>query len=287
MNAIKYAAATLLLAALAGPAFGAGKNAAEVRKQTEMSMVLTGKVSIADDGQVRSLQIDRENEVPALVAGVVRGSMSKWRFDPLKPGQTDAGTTTMSVRVVASPAPEQGADKFALRIVSASFGETPEDEMPKRISQQLPVFPMEAAFARAPATVYLVARIGRNGKVEEIFAEQVNLKAVGNERQMNQFRKLFADSSLAAAKRWRFAPPTRGPEVDSDHWSIRVPVDFVFNAKQTPYGHWEAYIPGPRQSAPWRASEGEDTAGVDAVSGTKMRMAVDRGPRLLTPLPQG
>ncbi|MGO1069967.1 energy transducer TonB [Lysobacter sp. CA199] len=286
MNAIKYTASALLFAALAWPAFGAGKSATEVRKQIEMSMVLTGRVTIADDGQVRSLQIDRENEVPALVGQVVRGSVSKWRFDPLKPGETDAGTTSMRVRVVASPAPEEGPDKFALRIVSASFGETPEDEMPKRASFKPPVFPMAAAYARAPATVYLVARIGRNGKVEEVFAEQVNLKAVGNERQMKQFRELFADASVTAAKRWTFTAPARGPEVDDDHWSVRVPVDFVFERQDARYGHWEAYVPGPRQKASWQASERDATAGVDAVSGDKMQM-VGRGPRLLTPLPQG
>ncbi|MEH6421257.1 hypothetical protein [Pseudomonas sp. CGJS7] len=287
MNAIKYTAATLLLAALAAPAFGASKYVTELRKQMERSMLLSGKISIADDGQVRSLQIDREKEVPALVRAVVRDSASKWRFGPRKLGQAFAGTATMQLRVVASPAPEEGADKFAVRIVSAVFGETPADEMPKQVSLQSPVYPSVAAYAGAPATVYLVARIGRNGNVEEVFAEQVNLKAIGNEQQMNNLRKLFADASLTAAKHWRFAPPTRGPEVDSDHWSVRVPVEFELGSRPAPYGHWEAYVPGPRQSAPWRASEGEDTAGVDAVSGGKMRMAGGSGPRLLTPLSQG
>lgn len=287
MNLMKRAACAALLLAFAIPALAAGKGPGAVRKQIEMSMVLTGKVRIAADGHVQGLQIDRESEVPAPVGQLIRGAVPQWKFDPAHPGDAaDADGTPMSVRVVLRQAPEQGAENYTLRIVSAHFGESKPAEMPASVSLPPPSFPRAALAARLPATVYLVARIGRDGKVSDAFAEQVNLRAIGSERQMDEFRKKFADASLNAVKRWRFTPPREGAEVGADHWQVRVPVDFLFELKRPAYGQWEAYVPGPRARAPWLQTDQDATAGVDAFSGTGLRM-LGRGPRLLTPLSQG
>ncbi|MGH8081872.1 MAG: energy transducer TonB [Lysobacter sp.] len=281
MNTIKSAAWTMLLLALALPAFAEGKGPRAVRKQVELSMVVTGKVRIDDAGHVQGLEVDRESELPAAVAGLIRGSVTKWEFEPLRPGQT-AAASPMAVRVVARQAPDEGKDKFTMRIVSASFGETPREEMPNGIALQPPVFPASALSARVPATVYLVARVGRDGKVQDIVAEQVNLRAVGSEQQMIGFRKQFADASIATAKRWKFAPPTQGEDAGAADWVVRVPVDFLFDLKRPAYGQWEAYVPGPRQRALWNRFD-QGTAGVDAFSSDRPQL-LGRGPRLLTAL---
>src|SRR5262245_14100057 len=119
MNTMKRAAWIVLLTVLTAPAWAAGKAADGVRKQVEMSMVLTGKVRIADDGSVRGLQIDRESEVPSAVAELVRGDVSRWKFDPVHAGEALADeATSMTVRVVARAASDQGDGKYAVHIVS-------------------------------------------------------------------------------------------------------------------------------------------------------------------------
>lgn len=287
MNAMRRFTCAAMVLALALSAWAAGKGPGAVRKQVEMSMVLTGTVRLADDGRVLGLAIDRESEVPAVVSELIRASVPQWRFDRLGQGESgDADGTPMTLRVVARPASGQGEDAFALRIVSASFGQTRREAMPTVVSAPPPGFPAAAVSARLPATVYVVALIGKDGQVEDAFAEQVNLRAIGSERQMVAFRKRFADASVAAARRWRFAPPTQGSQVDADRWVVRTPVDFVFDLPRPVYGRWEAYVPGPRQHAPWSRLDREATAGVDAFAGSEMQW-LGRGPRLLTPLSGG
>lgn len=280
MKGMNWIAGTLLLAALALPATVAAQGVAAVRKQVEMSMILTGKVSIAADGRVSGLQVDQEGEVPAPVAQLVRDAVPRWNFDPLPAGAPAATVDTpMTLRVVLRPSPEQGEDRFVLRIASAAFGDIAAEEMPRMVSAPPPRFPQDALSARMPATVYLVVRVGRDGRVADAFAEQVNLFALGTQQQMDRFRQQFVGTSLAAVKRWRFAPPTRGQDVDADSWQVRVPVDFVFNTQRPKPGAWQVYVPGPRQRASW-AREAADH-GVDAVAGTGPQ-PVGRGRRLLS-----
>lgn len=68
-----YVAMWLAMAmAFASPAFAAGKGPGAVRKQAEMSMVVTGQVRIAADGRVDEVRIDRESEIPKAVADLIR-----------------------------------------------------------------------------------------------------------------------------------------------------------------------------------------------------------------------
>ena len=296
MKGMSRIAGTLLLAVLAAlalPATVAAQGVAAVRKQVEMSWVVVGQVRIAADGRVEGLQLDRESELPAPVVQLVRESVPRWRFDPL-PADVPAQTaqTPMTLRVVLRPAPESAEPaaaqpqpaSFVLRIVSARFGDTPADAMPRMLSAPPPRFPKDALGARMPATVYLVVRVGRDGRVVESFAEQVNLFALGSEQQMARFRQQFADTSLAAVKRWRFAPPTRGDEVGADSWQLRVPVDFLFDVRRPKPGTWRVYVPGPRQRAPW-ARETADS-GVDAFADSGPQ-PIGGGRRLLSALGDG
>lgn len=273
MKAMKWFAHIALLAALAAPALAAAQGPRAVRMQAEMSMVLTGTVRIAADGAVEAVSIDREAQVPEQVARLVRQAAPQWRFEPLAANAPGAAADTpMTLRVAVRRDPQQGDDVFVMRIASATFGADGPGEAPSSGSVPPPVYPMPAAMVGMPATVYVVARFGRDGKVGDAFVEQVNLHKVGSEQQMVGFRKSFATASLAAAKRWTFVPPSQGRAAAYDSWQVRVPVAFMLAGAQEPaYGQWEVYVPGPRQRAPW-AEHGADI-GVDALAGN--------GPRLL------
>ena len=76
----------------------------------------------------------------------------------------------------------------------------------------------------------LLAFIGREGdrreRLQDVVAEQVNLRVVTTENMMGKLRDMFADASISAARKWEFTPPARGDDVDAEYWSVRVPVDF-------------------------------------------------------------
>lgn len=269
----------------AAPAFAAGKGPGAVRKQAEMSMVVTGQVRIAADGRVDGVRIDRENEIPKAVADLIRQNVPQWRFEPLATSGAAAETDTpMNLRVVARRLYEQADEAYELRLGSAHFGRDEPSHLPSQAEMRPPTYPELAARSNVSGLVYVVARIGRDGRVEDAFAEQVNLHAVGNEAQMKRFRELLAQSTLTTAKQWRFAPPTQGPYADETHWLVRVPVAYALKRDRTPaYGQWDLYIPGPRQRAPWIDADRDATAGVDAFGDERMQ-SVGRGRRLMTPL---
>ncbi|QQP95206.1 protein tonB [Lysobacter enzymogenes] len=280
MKANKWFANLALIAALAAPALAAAQGPRAVRMQAEMSMVLTGKVRIAAGGAVEDVSVDREGEVPQQVAKLIRQAAPQWRFEPLA---ADAPAVSadmpMTVRVAVRRDPQQGEDVFVMRIVSATFDAQGPGEAPRSGSMTPPTYPMQAALVGMPATVYVVARFGRDGKVADAFVEQVNLHKVGSEQQMVGFRKSFAAASLAAAKRWSFVPPSQGKAAAEHNWQVRVPVAFMLAGTQEPaYGQWDVYVPGPRQRAPW--AQRSDDIGVDALAGNGPRL-VGHGRRLI------
>lgn len=109
---------------------------------------------------------------------------------------------------------------------------------------------------------------------------------------MAKLRDVLAKASINTARKWTFIPPSSGKDVTREFWSVRVPVNYAFsddrNAAAERYGRWRAFIPGPKQRAPWvtgdAAENGSDLlpeGGIYMVDGAK------RGLRLLTPLEQG
>jgi len=116
--------------------------------------------------------------------------------------------------------------------------------------------------------------------------EQVNLRTVGSERQMQKMREEFAKAALVAARRWLLNPAPG--ESDRGYDVARIPVDFAIRThpSQMPaqvYGQWEVYIPGPRQRAPWAA--GEDASPDAMASGELYPEGGQR--RLMTSLQSG
>jgi len=188
----------------------------------------------------------------------------------------------MSVRMVARPT---GEDGFALSISGVEFGEYDDQstEYLTRDRMDPPKYPMAAVRMGGKGTVYLVLRVNRDGRVADLFVEQVNLTAIGTEPEMVQIREHLAKAATGAAWKWTFHPPTTGETVDDEHWSVRVPVAFELDRPETPrYGKWQAYLPGPRQTASWA----QDGASPDAIAAGGLR-PVGGGVKLLTPLQDG
>lgn len=106
----------------------------------------------------------------------------------------------MGLRIVAQQA---GQDKYNLRIDSSSFGESDKEDGETITAREfgVPRYPENAARSGVTGTVFLVMKIGRNGKVEDLATEQVNLTVVGTEEQMRQGRDWLSRVARVAAKK--------------------------------------------------------------------------------------
>lgn len=267
---------------LHGSAVAGGRD--EIRKQAEMSMLLTGSIEIDRDGSVAKYELDNAGDLPPVAARIMDQASATWRFEPvIIDGKPVRARTAMSVRLAAKP--RENSEGFDVRISAANFGKPGEGEWVTSKGRLLrPKYPPQAAAGGVRGTVYVVVRIGRDGKVEDAVAEQVNLGAVDRtEAAMQRWRDTLAGASLQAARRWTFVPPTRGEEADAPFWLARVPVSYLLPGDKVPVpGKWETYIPGPRQSAPWLGGI-DASLGADAVAGDGI-FPLKGGPRLLTPL---
>ena len=262
----------------------AGDGRKAMRENIEASMLVSGTIHVDPQGHVERYVIDQDGALPDPVARLLAQAIPDWRFEPtLHDGAPAFVETSMRVRVAAT---RQSEDAVAFRISGASFGgwDNAEDQLAddrETRRNNPPRYPREALRRGAMATVYLLARVGLDGNTQEVIAEQVNLRYLGSERVLDEFREDFAKASIRAAREWTFAVPG---DVDTDkgYWSVRVPVEFTIDDFETPgYGEWDSYIPGPRQSA-WWDDEGASRGGDSYVSGGIY--PVGGGLKLLTPL---
>ncbi len=257
----------------------------QVKQTAEGAMVLTGEIDIGTEGQVEGFTMDQRDKVAADLAGFVERSVQGWRFEPvIRDGKPVRARTFVNIRLGAKAGPE-GNDIVTLQ--AASFGKYDPDatDEVKGVKLQPPVYPTAALDRGGQGEVVLILKIGRDGKVLDSVAEQVNLRVVGDESQMNKLREVFARQSVNTSRRWTFRPPTTGDQVDAPFWSVRVPVNFSFTDSAVGYGQWTVFIPGPRNGAPWReniAPEG-DVGGLLMNGGVYMA-DLNKSPRLLTPL---
>ena len=293
----------VLLASLASAADA--RNVRAVRKQVEGSMLVTGRVTITQEGTVGDWTIDRREELPPAVVNVIDASAPGWRFEPiLIDGKPAHGSARMSLRMVAERVDDE---RFRVSIRNGYFGREavlmakevagrpdapsgePSGDRVSKVRMDAPHYPQLALRAGVTGTVYLVVRIGRSGEVMDVVAEQVNLRVVGLEREMVRMRDMLARSALAAARRWQFNPPTSGEAAEEPFWSVRVPVDYNIQGVGQPaaYGRWEAYVPGPRVPVPWQMEslEGFDIAPDTLIAGEVYQVGMAM--KLLGPLEGG
>lgn len=257
----------------------------DASQQIEASMVVTGSINVEPDGSVSGYKLDRPEKLPQGVVDLVAKAVPAWRFEPvLVDGKAVAAKAKMSLRATAR---KLGPERYEVGIRSANFGgEALPGESVKSKSMTPPSYPIDMARKGVSGTAYVVLRIGRDGHVEDAVAEQVNLKTLGSTREMSSWRDAFAKSALAAARKWTFVPPTKGEDVDDDYWQVRVPVDYQMGYERVAkYGQWDAYLPGPRMSAPWQEPELSASA-PDAVDGSGV-YSLRQSLHLLTPLGNG
>ncbi len=265
----------LLLASCIGTVFAAGP--AAVRKQIESSLLVKGTIDLTSEGGVVGYALDDAETLPSGIKSMLARVVPQWRFEPVKltAGATKA-RATMSVRLVAK---KLDADTFAVEIRGAQFGVEASSSSSRGLSP--PSYPEPAAQAGVGGTVYVALKIGRDGRVEEAIAEQVNLRFVASEKEMQRWRDLLAKATLRTAKNWTVLPPKDHP-LDAPYWTARVPVAFVaYEEKEPDDKKWQTYVPGPRAMIPWRT--GDPDTGADALAAGGV-YPLDGGPRLLTAL---
>lgn len=253
------------LSALLAVAFLAGaspvadaQSARQARQQVEASMLVTGHVDIDREGRITGHAFDQPEKLPTHATSLIEQAMPALRFEPvLVDGAPVLARAKMSVRLVATPVGD-GDGNMHVRIASAHFGEeySETDRTSVRPSSMRPPrYPMNVAEIGGKGTVYLLVKVGRDGTPEDVIAEQVNLTALGNARQMQMIRNALSKTAVDnARKHWTFTPPELGEDVTRDYWVVRVPVDFQLgDIRETAYGQWSAYHPGQRQRPDWAA----------------------------------
>jgi hypothetical protein len=276
----------VLVMVLSLSATAAGPGA--VRKTIESSMLLTGTILVGSQGQVTEYAIDQPEKVAKGVLDFVNANVGRWTFEPtLLDGKPVSVRNKMSLRIVAN---KQENGDIAVHLGGVNFLPFVVEEGTQVSSTRKspPKYPIGAARAGATGTVYLVVKVGRDGKVEDVVAEQVNLEFVATENIMEQARKVFADASIQAARQWKYIPPVKGEDVDAPYWSVRVPVQYSMGgSKKRQYGQWESYVPGPRQQIPWKGLRDLPSFSPDTMVAGGDGYQTGKGLRLLTPLQGG
>jgi hypothetical protein len=273
---------------LSGVALAAGADA--VRKRVQASMLVSGAVTVAPDGSVKSYVVDHPEQLPAPVVALIAQDAPRWRFTPVvRDGEAVLAKAAMSLRIVAMPA---GDGKYTLGIAGSHFGEPASNDDPTGRTigakqRKPPAYPRDAARAHVSGTVYVVMRVSRAGVVDEETAEQVNLDEVGSDVEMRHWQTVLADAALNATRQWTFVPPTAGPEAARSAWLVRVPITFRLSEWGHPepaekYGDWHAYVPGPRNTPAWM-HERSSSGSADALAAGGV-VEVGKGLQLITPL---
>ncbi|MEG2804877.1 energy transducer TonB [Stenotrophomonas sp.] len=258
-----------------------------VREQAEASMVLTGEIDIGTEGQVEGFRMDKRDQVHAGIAGFVEETVRTWRFQPVQvDGKAVQARSPVSIRLGGRINPD-GTQKVTLLAASFERYDDNATDSVTRLKLPPPAYPEDVYYAGGRGDVLLLLQIGRDGKVLDVATEQVNLRTIATEPNMRRMRDKLSRVSMGAARKWTFKVPTTGEDKDDASWTVRVPVRFAFNdGREERYGKWDAYIPGPRQQAPWRADKAllDDDGDLLPAGGVFMADAARKGPRLLTPL---
>ena len=275
-------ASALALVLLAGSAVAG--NAREARQQAESSLRVSGSLVVGPDGKVASHELDPEAPLTPALKAFVDDSIRGWRFKPvLVDGKPVRAKVPMSLRLVAKRADD---GKFSVTIASTYFGSEDDPATTDRLRSirlSPPRFPKGALMMGGKGVVYLVVQVGRDGKVTNVDAEQVNLRVAGTDGQMAALRKQFTDAAVRVARGWTFTIPTTGPEANDATWLVRVPVDYRLDDERQRASGWDTYIPGPRNlGMPWVSEKLRVAGSPDALPDNGV-FPLQQGATLLNP----
>ncbi|MGN6513545.1 MAG: energy transducer TonB [Lysobacteraceae bacterium] len=265
--------------------FGNTADAADLRKQTELGMVVTGTIDIRADGSVDRYAIDEADKVPAAVRGILDRQVPAWKFEPaIVDGKPVPVHTSATIRLLAKPLDDGG---YAAGIQSVGFfGGGTDDGGRISIRERAPPvqFPSFGAVFGMSGDVYVALKIGRDGRVLDAIVQKVNLTAGASDRQMARARKSFADATLAAVRQWTFNVSSRGKWADLPYRTGVLPVIFHAPGDEEIYGKWRPDLPGPCAEAPWPDEDGDASHDHCARGPESVRSVDNNGPTLLTPL---
>jgi len=251
------------------------------RAQMEASMLVTGDVEVNAQGKVERYTLNESDRLTGKIRVFVDANVRQWQFEPiLVDGRPATMRNRMGLRLVLTPV----EGNFRIELRQASFYPAKEEGYEvERVKITPPHYPAQAAAEGVRAEVYLVVRIGRDGAVEDVVAEQVNLKTNVPVKSRERWRGMFARNAVDQARQWLFRPPSMGEESEAAWWDVRIPVNYMLGDDSDGYGAWIAYIPGPRQAVPWRI--GDDPGSPEALAGGGVYLLGDRPGtlRLATP----
>ena len=233
------------------------------------SMLVSGTLDINPDGSVRDYKLDQPDKIPGIVLAVLKKTVPGWQFD-VGTSRKVIRQTKMSIRVVAKPLDGR---KMSFSVEGVNFGAQgghSPDQLSERSVRQ-PVYPAAAIKEFASATVYMVVRVGRDGHVLDLAAEQVNFTNRVARARRTYLERVFIKSSESALRGWTFNVPTSGPDAASSSWLARVPVAYSLHSWRMPfrapaYGSWQPYVPGPRLATPgWMQEQNGLASAPDAI----------------------
>lgn len=224
------------------------------RQQIEASTVVTGSIVVKADGSVSSYTLDHPEKLSKGIVSVLARNVPQWKFRPyVVDGRPVAAQSHMSVRLVARKA-AHGDYTVAVRGATFSAGSTAGSSGLK-VQRVPPKYPQAALRDRVSGSVYLVVQVNHQGKAEDVAAQQVNLGLLGSDRDMKYWRKLLADASTTAVRKWTFNPPAPVFPATQRYWYARVPIIFSLDvdgvSTRVAYGRWQSYVPGPVNLIPW------------------------------------
>lgn len=241
-----------------------GATSWQIRKSVESSMIVTGSITVAQDGSVRDYNLDQQNKLPSAVVNIIGKTLRVWEFQPiLLDGKRVLANAKMTLRIVAKPL---GNGDYSVSVGGASFGSDDPSNDPSYKWTSLPHYPIDAPYVGC--IVYLMALVNRQGRIAKIDVQQVDLRFVADSSEMEGYRKEFGAAALRAVRDWQFNIP-QASEAKKNYWVVEIPINFAPLGSISPkYGEWDAYVPGPVKQIPWLQSRGETTNGsADAVSG--------------------
>jgi hypothetical protein len=275
---------SVLLGLLLIPVLAQAENSSTVRKQAEASLAVNGSIEISAAGDVLDYSIDQPDKLPAAIVALIERHVPGWKFEPVSlPEGATRSRSNMRLLFVAKRA-ENGDYIAAFDDASFWADASAQEQVAVQKRRKMPLYPKRLVGQKVSGTVYVVLKVGRDGKVMDIDASHVNLRTIGPAHAMEAWRENLARSSIDAIKHWTFTVPASGEIANDQHWFGVIPVSFDVGSKPNPvYGKWEAYIPGPRKAIPWR--DPSLVAG-DALIPNSFHQA-GQGPRLRTPLAGG
>jgi hypothetical protein len=228
----------------------------DVLKIVEQCMRVSGEVSVDAQGNVISYELGHRDKLPDGVERYLDAVIPGWKFEPpVADGKSLAIINRMDLLLVAK---SRGDGTFRLELRSSTFHPLEQAGYEVETAEfSPPHFPNLAARFGVTGTVYLVLRIGVDGRVEDAAAEQVNLRNIAGDRELEQWREFFARTTIKHARRhWAFRPPRKGELADDGAWDIRISVNYQLGEiVEDSVGKWDVYIPGPRHRVPWVSVE--------------------------------